>query len=342
MDQPRLGDSRPVKRTQRDANRAERLITALASKSEQQDLLFVSQALILCGLPYAPTEERRLIREAQTARGRVRVTFQAILEDVPMPYGKDAVLLSYLTTLALLGDTPTVTFENAKDYMDQFGEDTGGRSYRLFAERWRRLAGLVIAVERHGDTSHDTELQVVIRHAKLPSKSNLMAARSGFQTFPGMGPYYSVTLGADFWQDLRRSSVPLLLPVMRAFANRPLAWHFVQYLHWRSFVAQTAADHGRDGVARIDWAELRMMLGSATRYEKQLRRELRKVIADLKLLWPQCNASFDGTTLCIAPPTNRIGLVESKDIRDKRRANIKWRRLLAQEAEAKRPKPPSR
>jgi hypothetical protein len=334
MELQRLGDDRPVKRTQRDVNRADRLISALAAKSEEQDLLYVSQALILCGLPYAPTSERRIIREAQTARGRVRVTFQAVLEDVPMPYGKDAVLLSYLTTLALLSDSPTVTFENAKDYMEQFGEDTGGRSYRLFAERWRRLAGLVIAVERHGDASHNTELQVVIRHAKLPSKSKLMAVRSGTDTltFPGSGPYYSVTLGTDFWNDLRGSAVPLLLPVMRAFANRPLAWHFVQFLCWRSFVSQTAADHGRNGVARIDWAELRLMLGSSTSYEKRLRRELRTIIADLKVIWPQCNAAFDGTTLCIAPPASRIALVDSKQVRAQRRIRVKWRRIIAAES----------
>jgi len=317
----------------RDSSRAARLASALAAKSEGQDLLFVSQALILCGLPYSQTDERRITREARTARGRVRVTFQAMLDDVPMPFGKDAVLLSYITTLALLADSPIVNFANAKDYMDQFGEDKGGRTYRLFAERWRRLAGLVIAVERYSTGSHDTDLKVVIKNARLPSRSSLMAARSGFESFVGLQPYYSVTLGTDFWSDLKATAVPLLLPVMRAFSNRPLAWHFVQYLHWQSYVAQAAAtDYGHPGSARVDWAELRMMLGSATKHEKQLRRELRAVISDLKLVWPELNARFDGTTLCIAPPDNGVLLVEnSEELRNKRVVR-QWKRFLAREA----------
>jgi hypothetical protein len=303
---------RPVKRTQRDQNRADRLIAALTTKSEEQELLFTSQGLILCGLPYVPTAERTIIREAPTSRGSVRVTFQAMLENVPLAYGKDAVLLTFLTTKALLTDSPTVSFATAKEYLDLFGEDSGGKSYRVLAERWRRLAGLVIAIERHGDVSHDSELQVVIKRARLPSRSSLMAARAGFEVLPGLQQNYSINLGTDFWNDLKRNAVPLLLPAMRAFANRPLAWHFVQFLHWRSYVSQKAAEHGRSQVARIDWTELRMMLGSNTKYEQQLRRELKRVIADLRVLWPECNASFDGTTLCVGPPSSGILMVQSK------------------------------
>jgi hypothetical protein len=306
------GVERSVKRTQRDQNRADRLIKALATKSEEQELLFASTALILCGLPYAPTTERTIVREAFTASGRVRVTFQAMLEDVPLAFGKDAVLLTFLTTKALLTRSPTVTFATAKEYLDLFGEDLGGKSYKLLAERWRRLAGLVIGIERHGHVSHDTALQVVIKQAHLPTRSSLMAARAGFEILPGVQPHYSINLGRDFWSDLQRTAVPLLLPVMRAFANRPMAWHFVQFLHWRSYVSQRAADHGRTPQARIDWGELRMTLGSNAKNDKQLRRELKRVIADLKVLWPACDAVFDGSTLCVGPPKDGRMLVRPK------------------------------
>lgn len=317
-----------VSRNQREKNRVTRFLLALDEKAEHDQLLYTAQALILCGLPYSPTPERTIIREGHTSRGRVRVTFRAALEDVPLPFGKDAALLTYLTTKAILGNTPTVNFAAAKEYLDLFGSDSGGRSYRLLAERWRRLAGLVIAVERHGDASHDTDLQVVISRARLPTRSNVMATRAGIA--PPLTPHahYSITLGHDFWLDLKACAVPLLLPVMRAFANRPLAWHFVQYLHWRSYVALAASDYGHHAPARIDWHDLRLMLGSATTHDKQLRRELRVVIADLKILWPECNASFDGATLCIAPPTSRVMLVDSRDQRHARRAGAKWSALL--------------
>jgi hypothetical protein len=301
----------------------------MSAKAENDDLLYSAQALILCGLPYAPTSERTIVREARTSKGRLRVTFSAALKDVPLPYGKDAVLLTFLTTRAILGDGPTVSFAAAREYLELFGEDTGGRSYRLLAERWRRLAGLVIGVERHADTGHESHLQVVISAAKLPIRSRIMALRSGMERY-ALQPYYSITLGPDFWTDLRLRAVPLLLPVMRAFASRPLAWHFVQYVHWRSYVALRAAAHGHTAPARIDWHELRLMLGSATRHDKQLRRELRTVITDLKILWPECNAHFDRFTLCIGAPTSGVTLVESRDRRFQRHAETKWRRLLTQ------------
>jgi hypothetical protein len=319
-----------MKRRPREVNRTERLLAAIEAKAECDDLLYGAQALILCGLPYAPTAERTIVREAQTSRGRLKVTFSAALKDVPLPYGKDAVLLTFLTTKAILGDGPTVSFATAREYLELFGEDLGGRSYKLLAERWRRLAGLVIGVERHGDTAHESNLQVVISAAKLPIRSSIMATRSGMERFAALQPYYSITLGRDFWADLRSRAVPLLLPVMRAFATRPLAWHFVQYVHWRSYVALRAAAHGHTAPARIDWHELRLMLGSNTRHDKQLRRELRTVITDLTLLWPECNAYFDRFTLCIGAPTSGVTLVESRERRFQRRAETKWRHLLMQ------------
>jgi hypothetical protein len=315
-------------RRPREANRAARLLAALEAKTEHDQLLYTAQALILCGLPYAPTTDRTIIREGHTSRGRVRVTFRAALQDVPLPYGKDAVLLTFLTTKAILGNTPTINFATAKEYLDLVGEDVGGRSYRLLAERWRRLAGLVISVERHGETSHDTNLQVVISRARLPARSTAMASRAGFDGLPALHGHYAITLGHDFWQDLRACAVPLLLPVMRAFANRPLAWHFVQFIHWRSYVSLAAADRGHHSLARINWSDLRLTLGSATSHDKQLRRELRTVITDLKFLWPELNASFDGSTLCIGPPQSRVMLVDSREQRFERRAGAKWTRLL--------------
>jgi hypothetical protein len=193
----------------------------------------------------------------------------------------------------------------------------------------------VVGVERQGETAHESNLQVVISAAKLPNRSSIMATRAGVERFAALQPYYSITLGRDFWVDLRSRAVPLLLPVMRAFATRPLAWHFVQYVHWRSYVTLRAAAHGHTAPARIDWHELRLMLGSTTRHDKQLRRELRTVLTDLKFLWPECNAQFDRFTLCIGAPTSGVTLVESRERRFQRRAEIKWRRLLAQHSKVK-------
>lgn len=299
-------------RLERIANAAEKL---RLSEGERQELLFTAQTLILCGLPYKATDKRSITREAKTSKGRLRVTFQANLADVPLPYGKDRVLLTFLLTKARQTDSPTVTFDFAREYLDTWGEGVGGKSYAALADRWRRLSGLTIVIERDGaDSPHHARIQTLVEELYLPPKAGIMAERAGRPFFPELEvkSHYQITFSASFWEDFKRFAVPLNASVMKAFATRPLAWDFVQFVHYRSFAVHKQAEVNPQAEARIGWNELLLMLGTSSRDRKGLLRELRAILEELAHLWPQHQARFEASTLHIAPPTDGIGLVATK------------------------------
>lgn len=320
---------RPPARVERLAALAEKL---RLSESERQELLFTAQTLILCGLPYKATDKRTITRVAKTSKGRLRVTFQAAVPDVSLPYGKDRVLLTFLLTKARQADSPVVTFDYAREYLDAFEEGVGGKSYAALAERWRRLAGLTIVIERDGvDTPHHARIQNLVEELYLPPKAGVMAERAGLPFFPELElkNHYSIKFSASFWEDFKRFAVPLHAGVMKAFATRPLAWDFVQFVHYRSFTVQKQAQVNSNAEARIEWQELRLMLGTSSRDRKGLVREMRTILTELSQVWPQHRAKFEGSTLLIAPPADGIGLVATKS-QDKHRVLVsRVRRNLA-------------
>ncbi len=54
------------------------------------EVIKMAQALILCTLPYRPTEERQVVRSARLSDGStLRVTFTAGITGIGMAYGND-------------------------------------------------------------------------------------------------------------------------------------------------------------------------------------------------------------------------------------------------------------
>ncbi len=85
--------------------------------SLSQELFQVSQALILCGLPYQPTTERHFTRKARLADGStVAVTFSTALE-AAMPYGSDRTLLHFLMDRAVKTGSRFVSWETATEFL---------------------------------------------------------------------------------------------------------------------------------------------------------------------------------------------------------------------------------
>src|SRR5258708_2931921 len=87
----------------------------MAREADEMDqLMQVAQALILCGLPYNPTDETRVVRKARLADGsEVRVTFTAALDGSKMPYGSDRTLLHFLIDKAVKTGSRFVSWNTA-------------------------------------------------------------------------------------------------------------------------------------------------------------------------------------------------------------------------------------
>lgn len=95
--------------------------------SLSQELFQVSQALILCGLPYQPTTERHFTRNARLAdRSTVAVTFSTALE-AAMPYGSDRTFLHFLMDRAVKTGSRFVSWETATEFLSTMNLATGER-----------------------------------------------------------------------------------------------------------------------------------------------------------------------------------------------------------------------
>jgi hypothetical protein len=290
-------------------------------ESAKQELLYIAQVLVLCGLPYrqpkgtngAPLTHWE--RSARTAQGEVRLTLGTMDPKVGLPYGKDRVLLSWLITKALQTGSPKITWETATEFFEAFGLDTGGATYRWFLAAWKRLANLAIKIDRHeyGGGEDWGRLRVVIEDYRLPTLKEQQQEAAGGVRLPLEAPY-AAELGAKLFQELQEGRVvPLPLPVMREFQDEPKAWDFACFVFWRSWVCQKAQLFNANPVARVSWQDLQLQLGSTDKDAKQLRKTLRTFLDRLRLVWPECQAGFDGSTLVVEPPRSSLHLVQAKD-----------------------------
>jgi len=73
--------------------------------------------MVLCGLPYNPTTETRIIREARLGGGyTVTVVFGAGLS-AEMPYGSDRTLLCRMVDKAIKSQSAFVSWETATEFL---------------------------------------------------------------------------------------------------------------------------------------------------------------------------------------------------------------------------------
>jgi hypothetical protein len=276
-------------------------ILAARLDGEEQDLLITAQALILCGLPYKPVKGHKYQRVARTAQGVVRLTISALdAPATPLPYGKDRVVLAWLTTKAVQTGQPVVEWESASEFFDLFHLDKGGKGYRLFWESWKRLAKAAFVIETLTKGREAGRVAPILEQWALPTLRSLREEEKGLVLLSGMR--YGVELGHTLWEHLQAHPIPLPLEVMREFQDEPKAWDVAAYLSWRSHLCQHS-----DSVARIAWRDLMQQLGSQDKDHKQLRRSLKDILARLRLVWPELRAEFlPSGVLEIRPPVRGL------------------------------------
>lgn len=291
-------------------------------ETAKQELLYIAQVLVLCGLPYRQPKNPEGLplthweRSARTAQGEVRLTLGTLDPKLGLPYGKDRVLLSWLITKALQTGSPKITWDTATEFFEAFGLDSGGSSYRWFLSAWKRLANLAIKIDRHeyGRGEDWGRLRVVIEDYRLPTLKEQLQEATGGVRLPLEAPY-AAELGAKLFQELQEGRVvPLPLPVMREFQDEPKAWDFACFVFWRSWVCGKAQQLNGNPTARISWKDLQLQLGSTDKDAKQLRKSLKAFLDRLRIVWPECQARFEtGGILVIEPPQAALHLVQSKD-----------------------------
>jgi hypothetical protein len=286
----------------------------------EQELLFLSQAL-LGGMPYKRTNERTYTRTFTTSKGPVTITLTAIGKDfngndIPLPFGKDRVVLACALTKARQKARPLVYFHELLDLLATFGEkyhNSGGRNYELSVQRWERLNNCAITIRRGNSPASNKEgkNRFLISDYKLPPRRRGPRSKVSPSVTSNDDQIYGVKFGAEFWQDYLNFCIPMPVPLMRLFADQPMAWDICLLVHWASYSAIQSKRRGGTGQRKFSMQELIKMLGTSDSNPRRLRDIIKQVLSEIRVVWPQVNVDFDDKVqLIIAPPKDDRLLVQ--------------------------------
>jgi hypothetical protein len=309
---PKVKRDNQAERLRAKGNRALRAAEVrLALAADNTDVMQLAQALILCGLPYRMTEERQISRKARLGDGStVTVTFTALSADAKMPFGSDRTLLHYLLDKAVKSGNRYVSWETAKEFMEQMGiKGTGGKAYADLRERFDRLRGLGIFVSRKGGGRNETQNMSAISRSRLPSSLSLTAELLDQSTLPlSETVRYGVEIGTEFYNDLIRHHVPVPTELLIQTRGNAQLQDICIFLFWRCFAAQSPSI--------IPWASVREQLGSADSNPRRIRGRFAEAIKFFQTFWPEMQAESRQEGVWVAPPRDgKYLLPQAKAVR---------------------------
>lgn len=289
----------------------------LRRKVQEQDweeLLITARALVLCGLPYRKTAKRQIVKTARLGNGKeLTVIFTAVGKH-PLPFGKDRSILALITTIAGRSGSPKVTFQSAMEFLQKLDLGTSGRDYSYLRGAIDRLKAFHCHISAGDDVQEVTGNRAVVLDAVVPSKHDVRSeSGNAVRLLSDSSTSFFVELDPTFFREIQDHGVPIPLEVLKPYTNQPAAFDFITFLNYRIRIARNPS--------RIPMDALCQMLGSEEKNERKIRWRLEKVLEELRGIWPECPARFEGkgakAVLFVAPPAQGKYLVMDKVDRDR-------------------------
>ncbi len=246
----------------------------------RSELLVQAKGLLLCTLPLKRTPQTRLQRRARVGlHDEILVTFTAVDPAIALPFGADRALLAWIQTRAFRNGY--ILFDDLRDFLASFGLNSSGANYARFRQRLERIANLTIQVRVTGSDIDITNAppieRAVFPDTPLPQRQlNVPGPAGGEQIL--RPERYGLQLSRSFHRYLCESPIPLPLPLLRRFHDKPIAWDLASLTIWRCFAAS------RPSV--IPWSALVEHLGSHNRDRKQLKRILGRILETVRSAYP--------------------------------------------------------
>jgi len=233
-------------RQSEDSASQERFVQDLVRIREKRDagslgmqMTQIAQAMVLCGLPYSPTKETKIVRRARLGDGStVSVTFSAGLDGIAMPYGSDRTLLHWMIDKAIKTQSPVVNWDTATEFLRDVGMADSGKNRKDLKERYKRLTGLTIGVVRKGSTE-STVLVPFIEESHLPTSVDLRAEKQGQGLLKLDEPIFGFRLGDRIFKEILQYHVPVPFELLQATKKKSQLQDLLIFLYWRSFAAQS-------------------------------------------------------------------------------------------------------
>jgi hypothetical protein len=287
----RLAENLAAIRVARDAGELDREVMQLA------------QALILCGLPYRPTDAIQVSRQARLADGStVTVTFTAAIAGTPLPFGSDRTVLHFLFDKAIKSGQRFVSWETAKEFIDTMGMQKNGKNYADLRARFSRIRGLAISVLRAGPSGESTMVMPIIRKTRLPTSVDIKSESAGQQLLPlGNGIVFGVEIDEEFFSELKQHHVPVPSMILQSTRKQSQLQDLMLFLYWRCYAAR------RGSV--IPWTSLHQQIWQDDRKESRIRTRFADAIRALRVIWPELDAEARSEGLWVAPPRGGVQLL---------------------------------
>ena len=212
-----------------------------------------------------------------------------------MPYGSDRTLLHFLLDRAVKTSSRFVSWETATEFLQTMDLATGGKNRRDLRERFKRIAGLTIGVERKTADSSSGRVMPVIGEYHLPTSIDVRTERAGASRLPLTEKIvYGVEIDEKFYRDLLSYHVPVPAEIIRATRKQSQLQDLVVFLYWRCFAAQSDS--------LIKWEYLRQQVWQDDKKERRIRERFTEAITCLRTLWPEVNAEALPTGLHVGKP----------------------------------------
>lgn len=305
---------KPRDRKLEELNSNKRLAFALSELRDlraqgqlSSEIFRVAQALVLCGLPYQPTDKTRIIRKVRLGDGStLTVIFSAALES-KMPYGSDRTLLYWMVDKAIKHQSPVVSWKRATEFLKDLGLAESGKNRKDLKERFKRLSGLTIVISRrNGDESI---LVPLIEEKNLPASVNPDGDQAAHNQLPIERISYGFKLNDRLFKDILAHNIPIPLKLLQKTHKQSQMQDLLIFLYWRSYAAQSETV--------IPWPMLESQLAHDDSNKRRIKARFRRAISMLRTIWPEFQAQARPAGLWIAPPSKGVQFLP--DLQYKRR-----------------------
>ena len=285
--------TKPKQNTQRDYSQERNKATSkraldVAELRESRDsgalgdeVFKLAQAMILCTLPYRPTAEVKITRRARLGDGStLLVTFMAARDGVPKAYGSDRKLLTWMFDKAIQSDSPFVPWTKATDYNREIGINDSGKNFRDLRDRFRRLSGLVISIERRTASGEKGKTVPVIEEFNLPpSVASMEAEELGQGRLPELIENYGFKLNESLWRDIKRHNVAIPRELWLRTKGSAQLQDILLWMFYRCYSAQTESV--------VPWEGIRQQLPQDDSNPWRLKQLVKTAVMELRLIWPE-------------------------------------------------------
>lgn len=261
----------------------------LQREKNNQNIGYLAKPFLLCGLPF---------KVPKTNYYR-RVNGDDIIEitgspEYGLPFGADILVLVWISTLAILkmkdSKVPRVIeFSRASDMLKALGLPLDGRTYRRMQERFLRIFKATFFYGKRNEARVNMFRAYFFDAVDLwftPDLDSVLLPGEEFRN-------NRVVLSEAFATDLETNHPPIELEAVKLWSNKPGQLYFYLWLVYRCYVAV-----GSSRITLMGPGSVKQQCGAEGYNDPRqgkfdFRSKMKKWLADVKLVWPDCPAELD-------------------------------------------------